>query len=662
MTLLDSILIIGLVVLLVLLLKKGFSILLLLRGILILILILIFTGLVLRYKRITSPKPEVLLLLDISKSMRDVIDKGRKLSNKRLFKNPSLSIESFGFSDSIYSLKKPELTGDRTDITKALKFAKGKEPGSIVLISDGQHNQPTDPLKVARELNIPVYTIGLGKEMERDLEIERVILPARVYTSDTVEVVVRYSSYGFSKKEGVMEILKRDSVVGKKKIPLSSDWRENEVTFPIIAKTPGLSYYDVRVDTRDDNPQNNRYPFTINILNRRLSLLYFTNRPSPTSGLLSRIIRKDPDIDFKEVVSFKRGLPYLITDKGLEEFTWSRFNYDVLILDNIENFGKEKEVIDFVRLGGGLLVLNGPDFKPSPLLSSILPCNLKDIIKKESSLELTPEGATKGIFYEYGKYLLEDLPQVFSFRRVSNVKGKIWAMDVYSKQPLILFKRVGKGKILEFNLFPLWKIDMAISGIGKNQEPFRKFLINSLRFLRPGAEKVFKLLTDKKIYLKGEPIRFTLRALSATGEPVEGMNTYLKIPQKGIELGMREVSRGIYEADIDALPAGRYKGVAEGILNNNKKVGTASMEFRVSETSLESKDVGLNSTLLKKIASITKGRYFPYPKIPKQGITVSIKKREKIISFNPATNLWVYLLFVLLFGIELFLRKKRGLP
>ncbi len=661
MTLLDSGLIIGLIVLLILLFKRGFSILLLLRTILILILILIFVGLVLRYKRVIPPKPEVLVLLDISRSMGEEIDKGKRLLDKKLFKDPSLSVEYFGFSDTIYPLRREGVIGDKTDITKALRFALSKRPGSIVLISDGQHNQPTDPLKVAREANIPIYTIGLGKEMKRDLEIERVILPAKVYTSDTVEVVVRYSSYGFSTEEGRMEILERGSVIGEKRIPLSSDWRENEITFPIIAKSPGISYYNIRVDIKDDNPQNNRYPFAINVLKRRLSVLYFTNRPSPTSGFLSRVMRRDPDIDFKEVVSFQRGSFYLVTDKGLKEFIWRRLNYDVLILDNIEDFGREEEVIDFVKLGGGLLILTGPDFKPNPLLSPILPCKVGDIIKREGSLELTPEGATKGIFYEYGRYLLEDLPQVFSLRKGSNIRGRVWAMDLYSKQPLILFRRVGRGKVLEFNLFPLWKIDMAISGIEKDPEPFRKFLVNSLRFLRPGAEKVFRLLTDKRVYLKGEPIRFTLKTLSATGEPVEGMDAYLKIPLTGIELAMREVSRGIYETDIDALPPGKYKGVVEGILND-KKIGTASVEFRVSEASLESKDVGLNSPLLKRLASLTKGRYFPYSRVPKSGIAVSIKKREKVIIFNPSTSLWVYLLFAALFGIEIFLRKKRGLP
>jgi hypothetical protein len=89
------------------------------------------------------------------------------------------------------------------------------------------------------------------------------------------------------------------------------------------------------------------------------------------------------------------------------------------------------------------------------------------------------------------------------------------------------------------------------------------------------------------------------------------------------------------------------------------KLGEASSEVVVLETSLEELSRGQNRSTLSRIATAAQGSYLE----PDEFLKLELKPEPvtRTVQFIPRLSPWLYLLFTVLFGLELFLRKSRGL-
>ena len=83
----------------------------------------------------------------------------------------------------------------------------------VVVISDGVQNAGTEPsaaIAAAREAGIPVYTIGVGStEPRRNLAVSDLLVPARAFPGDTVDVVGYLQATGYAGRFVDVELLRR---------------------------------------------------------------------------------------------------------------------------------------------------------------------------------------------------------------------------------------------------------------------------------------------------------------------------------------------------------------------------------------------------------------------------------------------------------------------
>ncbi len=96
----------------------------------------------------------------------------------------------------------PTAEGTLTDIGKALARAasesRGQLTAGIILISDGGSNSGGNPLEIARQADVPIYTVGVGStEKPRDIQVAKVEVSPIAYADHLLPVraVIKSSGY-----------------------------------------------------------------------------------------------------------------------------------------------------------------------------------------------------------------------------------------------------------------------------------------------------------------------------------------------------------------------------------------------------------------------------------------------------------------------------------
>ncbi len=118
------------------------------------------------------------------------------------------NMQLYQFSSDYASVKElsPAAQGTLTDIGKAISEASGEWRGQltagILLISDGGNNSGGNPVEIARQSGMPVYTVGVGStEKPRDIQVAKVEVSPIAYADHLLPVRAIIKSSGYDGQE-----------------------------------------------------------------------------------------------------------------------------------------------------------------------------------------------------------------------------------------------------------------------------------------------------------------------------------------------------------------------------------------------------------------------------------------------------------------------------
>ncbi|MFB0508985.1 MAG: hypothetical protein ACETVX_00650 [bacterium] len=648
---------------------KKFGWLFVFRILVVVCLSFILIGNIINFSLVKSAKTPLLLLVDISPSMKDKLESVKEfITNFKQYAKHKTQYQSF--ADSIIGavdLERIEFLGEKTDIAKTLTMAEKKEPGAVVMLSDGQHNTMSDPYLVATQVPFPVYAMGFGKTVEHDVAISRLNAPKRIFLEDTANITVRIMSQGLDNKKAKVSLVQGNTELKSQNVILTDVRAEQELNFWVVPDEIGKMIYKVKVSgfEEEDNYSNNEKEFGINVLKSKLKIIVLTNSPSLNMRFMVSALAKEK-VDVLPVIAFQGSRLQTTTEHGMKDIVFSP-TCDVMILDNFDANrladNINNQISNFVREGGGLLFFFGEKTRLNPMLSDLLPFNHNSrIIRKETFAKLNEQGVTVPIFFDAGENLLDNTPPILGLAEVKEFKKEawVWAVAEPSAMPLIGFWKFGKGKVIEITGFPFWRFGFYGRDLAATQQKFHKLLIQFCRFLALKDFEMFSLATDQLIYNAGEAINFTFHAYQEDGRPWQGLNVNLFISKKHNPVPMVEVSSGIYETAVEALLAQDYTVTAVARLDT-LKVGEAKTDFRVSETNIEMLETRLNSDLLKRIAELSGGEYFAAESFSAEEFDFNFARYRKTFRFDPRRLPYLYVILAGLFLIELYIRKRRGL-
>jgi hypothetical protein len=673
--------------------------LLALRLVILLLFVAVFIGAVLTHVWTERPR-RVAVMLDVSESMSAVGAESAATAVAEAFPLPTgATRQTWMFGDTAVSEEvkgqKPEAKGqigERTRIGAALKTVGKTRPGAVVLLSDGQDNGEADAVAAARGVGVPVYTVGFGGTAKRNAGIEQVMLPAVVYSGDTVDVQVRVTAAGFADEKARVRLRGeiRDVVLGQ-------SMAEQDAPFRLVFARPGRQVIEARLDSLmgESNYADNTRSITVDVKPGRLRVAYVTNRPGPGTRMILRALGSDERVQVDTAVSMTGGI------SGKWGPSLGAPVPDVFILDDIVETGSPEvwqSIANGVQAGAGALVLAGPDFQPGQSIGRVLTGTAGRVQTGTFTPEVTAEG---GVLPWFGRDMIDlsGVPPFTGLRSLSDraviSRRQVWLAAQENSVPLMFAGKAGKGKLVYVAGYPLWRWGFGPDEKPEQATPLSDFVTGVVRYLAERDTSPFWLQAERADLYQGQPVRLTLRAVAPDGRPWTGLGVVVQVfaettdtaartnsesrilspesrhhdgrPQ-AVTVPMTETGAGVYEAAIEALGPGRYRAVAtvekarnQGIEGSRDQVGRATTEFAVADQPLELANTGMNEGLLRAIAEASGGKLLSADSLGRESDEIKLGSYQRRFVFDPRRAVWAYVLIALLAGAEWFLRRRRGL-
>jgi hypothetical protein len=670
--------------------KVWLILLIILRAILFFLIFsaLFFLVMELRFRMVK--KPYVSILLDTSGSMDIKEEKitrkqeGLQFVHKKLM--PLLSkkanIEFFLFSDKIYPPQDSlQVKKGMTMIGEVLKHISqyGKrEPSAVFLISDGRNTSGMNPIPLAEKLPYTIFTVPVGKvTKENNLKIESIRVNPIVYKGDSVPVTIILSNSGSSRENVEVQLRKNGKIVSKHQIKNLKQGINYPVQLTFVPMQTGVVNFNVVCNRYEDetNTVDNSDNFSVKVMKKR-----------KTATLLAY----QPNWDYKFILDFLTSQDYLET-AGYARIADNKFYVQKLNKEKIGSLNPEEILLSEIIIllnpapmernlffeienrvsekGAGLLIIGNklPDF---PEFRKLYPFVVSG---KELSADIEPvlteEGERSALFRINGRTI--SFPPVSNPLKVKMAKAqaKVY-LQGHIKQgatvPLFGSINYGRGKVAAFTAENIWHWKMLQQSKDDNGEIFTNIMNNILKWLPIRKEEERVVLNIKKTRLLwGESLNIHASLYDEMMNPIEGgiINLHLKKDDKKLsDLLMKDVGAGNYEKIIPLLAPGNYSINAEVKFPQDIQA-RPSANVSIEPQPIENLDTQPNHLLLNNIARATGGEILN-PETPLSELE-NLKLKPQIIfhkkRLNFSNSLFVLLAASIIFIVEIYLRKRKGL-
>jgi hypothetical protein len=557
----------------------------------------------------------------------------------------------FYFSESLF-LTTPEAvspSGRFTDITGAIVEVNKLNPSAIILLSDGNHNYGKSPLSIVEDIKIPIYCFGVGSEYQRDVEIVDVAYPDYVYMGDSVKVEVVIQSKGFTGGKGRVEFISEKKKSQYRSFPLSDIKAKQNINFWVSPSHPEKNKFRIRVAPQpaEENYENNKFEFSLNVLKEKIKVLYYTEHVSFNTKFMLRTLDEDNHIDFDPIIKISEG-NYVNARSHKKHINLPSLNkFDVLIVDNINlNRFPWPNIKQSMTEGLGILCMGKIDGY-SAVWRDILPIHTAGV-------------AIKGNYYisveEPFSCLMpgDDYPPFLYLNRMLGVKENAVVIAETNKIPVIAYQRHGQSVVFQLNAIDIGTWQFLQTGL-KQKNILSCFITDVVRFVSPaGMYKRLVLKSVNKEYKTGDVIELTLQSFDRNFKLAGGGDFYVEYGDRKIPFF--EVRKGVYKNSLIAEKGGKFRlqalgKLADEILNSNV------LEINVAARAIESEQ-GLNREFLQTLSARTNGKYYSIDELDNFTITLPEETVVKKLDFDSPLS---YLIIVCLLAVDWVLRKRQGM-
>ncbi len=637
--------------------------------------------------------PVNLIFIDNTRSMK--IDDGtnrattiKNISEDIFSKMPETQNEVYLFGSKVRSLSEDSLQNLNfndaiTNISRVFSGIKkeDKNYSSIVLITDGDVTSGSNSIYAAKNMGLPVFTIGIGDTTRRkDIAIKRVLYNSLLYieTPTTIEATLQHN--GLSGKSVSVSLYEGKELKEQKNIILNNTGIQN-ISFDYTPKTPGEKKLTIGVSPlrEEFTKENNRSVFYINILSNKVRVMILAGSPSTDLTFIKTTLESDDNLTVKSFVQISEELT-----EGKESINFID-SADVFFLIGFPSTENSSDVVNKVatritkeKIPFFILVSNSTNVNSLSNLQTVLPFTIRTEtgLSKEVQPQIYEDQKNNPIIQNDASNIIDawdNLPPVFqpsfdfSPKPESNVIAKIKFNNNVLNSPLILSRNFSGMRSIAVLANGIWKWKLQI--VRKKYNLFDKFILNSVKWLNTSDEsKQVKIETSKKNYSLGEEVEFKGQVYDESLNPVSDAEVKINIiaDSQKYELNLSSVGNGLYEGSIRIDKKGDFNFTGNAYLNS-KTLGTDKGIFNVGDLDIEMLNPRMNYEYLNLLASETKGKYFDAINY-KQALTEIKKvnensKKEKIITseINLWSDEWLIIIAIFLFSLEWFLRKRAGM-
>ena len=389
----------------------------------------------------------------------------------------------------------PEGGNQGTRLFTALERALAETPrarlAGVLALSDGQvHDVPPTP-----PLDAPFHLLLPGRPGEVDRRLRVIEAPGFGIVGRSVELRVAVDDLGLDNPTGAARLtIRRDGAASvQEPVPVG---REHRIAVPIERGGPTVLELVAEARSGEVSEANNRAVITINGVRDRLRVLLVSGEPHAGERTWRRLLKADPGVDLvhftilrppeKDDLTPLNELA-LIAFPVRELFQVKLREFDLVVFDRFANRGilppaYMRNIAEFVRGGGALLVSVGPEFSgPASLantpLSAVLPARpvapphaiqetpFRPRISEAGRRHPVTDGLQPGPEPEWGRW--------YRYLR-SEVRGGTTVMEAPEGAPLLQLDRVGQGRVALLLSDHIWLWARGHEGGGPQQELLRR--------------------------------------------------------------------------------------------------------------------------------------------------------------------------------------------
>ena len=575
-----------------------------------------------------------------------------------------------------------------------------------------------------RDRKIPVHTVGVGSaEGVKDIELVKIDAPRTAEEDFPVQVWATVRCTGYDKRTVELQLTNENRFVKGLTVNFDRDQQTRRVPIKFIPRTPGTQKYIVQIpaDLDEAIPQNNSKKFLLKVsLSKRAKILYVEGRPRAEFAFIKRVLKNDPNIQLTD--RYPVDETHFRGTKSTTEHEFGLypdskevlFDYDAVIFGNIPSSkftNKQLEnTVEFVRTrGGGFLMLGGSGSLSNPTIADsyinthiaqILPVELElgmppiptpmrsqpaipqqDRNRRDEGflLQLTPEGKTDPLMaladaplesvQRWGK-----LPTLIGYSKVKRAKAGATVLAVhptdrneFGNRILIATHNYNAGRVMVFNPHSSRRWKMFVPTDDENHESHERFWRQAAKWLTTTPKDHLKLNIAKTSYSLKEPVIIEVTAYDDKFELTNQAKIRTIITD---ENGKRKVfyleqvlgKDGWYTIRFIPTRRGEYRVDVVGTLGG-RSLGEQHGLFEVEESYAEFTNAELNAELLQTLAKVSGGEYYTIENASQMVNHVPLV--ESATSRLVDEDVWdmpmIFGGIILLFGLEWFLRKRRGL-
>jgi uncharacterized membrane protein len=619
----------------------------------------------------------------------------------------------FRFSSSADRLVGPtdlKYEGTSTRLGQALERARDELAGlplaGLVLVTAGADTSEgaiDGPLASLKARSIPVFPIGVGQDhFARDIQISRVETPRTTLKGTSLSVNVVISQTGFGGQTVPLQVEDEGRIVSSQQITLPPDGESATFRVTFTASDAGARLFRFRVPPQagEQVTQNNTRDALVEVADQKEKVLYMEGEPRYEVKFIRRAVEDDKNL---QVVILQRTAEdkYLRLDVaspdelvgGFPKTREELFAYRAIILGSVEaaSFSPDqlRMLADFVgKRGGGLLMIGGRrsfeegGWAGTPV-AEVLPVELeggggrgKDPEAVFLSVRPTRAGATFPVTQladseKASNARWNDLPRLSTVNPVRLAKPGATVLltgedDRRQDHIVLAYQRYGRGKALVFPIQDsfIWKMDATIPVTDMTHATFWRRLV---RWLVDDVPDPVAITTRVDRVEPGEEIKLTAEVVDPAFVEVNDAQVLAKVTApsgKTVEVPMQWIVTrdGEYRASFVPDERGTYS-VTGTATRGPQNLGSSAMHTRASAGDGEYFDAAMRSSLLKRIAEETGGRFFTPSDASKLPEAISYSGRG--VTVVEQRDLWdmpvILLLLLGLIAAEWGLRRKRGL-
>ncbi len=617
-----------------------------------------------------------------------------------------------------------ETTDIPAALNDTLDNLQGVPLSGVVIFSDGADASGEDITKLAfrmRDRKVPVHTVGIGSpEGIKDIEVVKVDAPRTAEEDFPVEIWATIRRKGYGSREVTLRLRDENRVVKTFNVNLNEERPTRRVRIKFIPRNPGTQKYVVEIPAETDEavPQNNAKKFLLKVApSKRVKILYVEGGLRKEIGIIRRALENDPNIQLT-IRYFTSETTIGGASDGTEHkfdlYPTSKevlFDYDAIIFGNIASskFTRQQleNTVDFIRTrGGGFLMLGGKyslgnhnmeDSYINTPIAQVLPVELElgtppapsPPIRRFATppqrgrqpstpgyaLQLTGEGKADPLM------ALADEPRenlirwaqltLASYNRVRRAKAGATVLAVhpadrneFGNRILIATHNYNAGRVMVFTPVSSWDWQMNMPHEDDSHERFWR---QTAKWLTTVQKDQLKLDIPKTSYTLKETVIINATAYDRQFELTNQAKVRVIITDENgrkreISLGQVLGQDGLYTARFIPPRRGEYRVTLIGKLGG-KSLGEQSGLFEVAESYAEFANAELNAQLLQTLANTSGGRYYTLEDVSQ--MVNHIPLVESATSRLVDEEIWdmplIFGIVLLLFGLEWFLRKRRGL-